>query len=129
MTRLDTTASGFLAGRHAITAFGKGGFRFAGMSHQGSLLIAPSGMRAWQPPSPFLHTTESCEAFLRESAEIDILVIGTGTSMVPLPSEWVFVFRDHRISVDVTATPSAASTYNLLLEEGRRVAAALVAIA
>ena len=37
----------FLPGRHQLEAYGNGGFRFGGMSHRGSVLALPSGVRAW----------------------------------------------------------------------------------
>ena len=38
MARFD----GFVPGRHLIDAFGDGGFRFAEMSHRGSILATPA---------------------------------------------------------------------------------------
>ena len=39
----------FYPGRAPIDAYGNGGFRFAGMSHRGSILCLPSGISAWSP--------------------------------------------------------------------------------
>ncbi|MHB1111361.1 MAG: Mth938-like domain-containing protein, partial [Devosia sp.] len=41
-----------------IDAYGNGGFRFAGMSHRGSLLCLPTGMRAWNVQQPAELTRE-----------------------------------------------------------------------
>jgi uncharacterized protein len=120
---------GFLPGRHIIDGFGQGGFRFGDMSHQGSILALPSGIRRWAPPSPFRHDEGIYAAVLAEADAIDILLIGTGTVPFPIPEPLRWRFRDARMSADAMTTNSAASTYNLLLEEGRRVAAALVALA
>src|SRR5499433_3517552 len=49
-----------------IDAYGNGGFRFAGMSHRGSLLCLPSGIYAWDVKAADDVTAESCAAFLRE---------------------------------------------------------------
>lgn len=40
----DTIPSGFVPGRYGIDAYGNGGFRFADMSHRGSVLMLPSGI-------------------------------------------------------------------------------------
>ena len=37
---------GFVPGRAPIDAYGNGGFRFADMSHRGSILALPSGIKA-----------------------------------------------------------------------------------
>ncbi len=48
---------GFLPGRYPFDAYGNGGFRFADMSHRGSLLALPSGIRAW-PVSSLAELTD-----------------------------------------------------------------------
>jgi uncharacterized protein len=120
---------GFLPGRHAIAGFGQGGFRFGEMSHQGSILALPSGIRRWEPPKPFRHDEALYDAVLAEADATDMLLIGTGATPVPPPAPLRQRFRDSGIAIDVMTTGSAASTYNVLLAEGRRVAAALVAVA
>lgn len=128
MTRSPPRYEGFLPGLHAIDSFGQGGFRFAGMSHVGSLLALPSGMRAIEAPEPFRHQDALYEPVLAEAEAIDILLLGTGTVPFPLPGALRQRLRDAAISADVMTTASAASTYNLLLGEGRRIAALLVAV-
>ena len=46
MTASSPPATGYVAGRHRIDDYGAGGFRFADMSHRGSILALPSGIRA-----------------------------------------------------------------------------------
>jgi uncharacterized protein len=120
---------GFLPGRHAIAGFGQGGFRFAAMSHQGSILALPSGIHRWELPTPFRHDESLYARVVEEAAEIDVLLIGAGEVPLPMPQALRWRFRERGISADVMTTASAASTYNVLLDEGRRVAAALVAVA
>jgi uncharacterized protein len=120
---------GFLPGRHAITGIGQGGFRFGEMSHQGSILALPSGVCRWSPPEPFRHDETAYADVFAEAGDIDMLLIGAGGVPLPLPEALRWRFREMKIAPDVMTTASAASTYNLLLDEGRRVAAALVAVA
>ena len=128
MNRTPPRYEGFLPGLHAIDNFGQGGFRFAGMSHVGSLLALPSGMRAFDPPDPFRHDEALYEPVFAEAGAIDILLLGTGGVPFPVPPALRQRFREATISADVMTTSSAASTYNLLLGEGRRVAALLVEV-
>jgi uncharacterized protein len=128
MSLLQQLYDGFLPGLHAITGFGQGGFRFGDMSHQGSIMALPSGVRRWEPPSPLRHAEALYAAAFVEAAAIDMLLIGCGDVPLPLPEPLRWRFRESGIAADVMTTPSAASTYNVLLTEGRRVAAALVAV-
>ena len=76
MSRFD----GFVPGRHQLDAFGAGGFRFAGMSHRGSVLALPSGIRIW-PVSRFSDVTPATfQPVLDEAESIDFLLIGTGAN-------------------------------------------------
>ena len=119
---------GFLPGLHAIQGFGQFGFRFADMSHRGSILVLPSGITGWTVLEPFQHHEQQYDAIFAAAAQIDIVLIGAGTVPLPLPASLRWRFRDNGISADVMTTPSACSTYNVLLGEGRRVAAALLAV-
>jgi uncharacterized protein len=118
----------FLPGRHQIEGFGKGGFRFGGMSHNGSILILPSGMRAIAVASIAEVAVIDLEMIVAEKSEIDFLLIGVGATIAPLP----VVLREHlkseNINFDVMDTRAAARTYNVVLAEDRRVAALLIAV-
>jgi uncharacterized protein len=119
---------GFLPGRHPIESYGAGGFRFAGMSHRGSILALPSGVRAWEVTSPGEFSVEAFAPVLAEAATIDVLLIGTGLNPAPLPDALRWRLKDAGIGVDAMQTGAAARTYNILLAENRKVAAALLAV-
>lgn len=119
---------GFVPGRHAFDAYGNGGFRFADMSHRGSILALPSGVRAWEVSSPAELTDASFAAVIAEADEIELLLLGTGANIAPLPQELRWRLRDSGIGLDVMQTGAAARTFNILLAENRRVAAALIAV-
>ena len=124
MPRFD----GFVPGRHQIDAFGAGGFRFAEMSHRGSILALPTGIRIW-PVAAFAEVTlESLQPVIDEADSVDFLLLGTGSDIVFLPTEWREHFRAAGISIEGMATAAAARTYNVLVGEDRRVAAALIAV-
>ena len=125
---LFADVKGFLPGTHALEGYGAGGFQFAGMSHRGSILLLPSGIYAWEASTPDDLTLEAFARVLREAkGSIEHLLIGTGTQMLPL-----FDLRDALgkagVSADPMATAAAARTYSILLDEKRRVAAALLAV-
>jgi uncharacterized protein len=119
---------GFVPGRHLIDSYGAGGFRFAEMSHRGSILMLPSGVKAWEVTSPAEFSAEAFAPVFAEAGEIDVLLIGTGRDAAPLPDALRWRLKDARIGVDAMQTGAAARTYNILVAENRKVAAALVAV-
>lgn len=112
----------------AITAYGGGGFRFAEMSHKGSLLCLPSGIYAWDVDDPAVLNVDVLRPALDESGRIEILLLGTGASQIFAAPELRARFAESGISLEAMATGAAARTYNVLLAEGRAVAAALIAV-
>jgi len=113
----------------SIEAYGNGGFRFAGMSHRGSLLCFPDGIWAW-PLNDISELSEGTLSAVFDRAEnLDFFLIGAGRDPWVLPDELRRRFRDLSLSVDAMATGAAVRTYNILLAENRRVGAGLIAVA
>jgi uncharacterized protein len=120
---------GFVPGRHPIDAYGNGGFRFAEMSHRGSILVLPSGIRAWVPTDPKAIDRTSLRPVLAEGRAVELLLIGTGLDIAPFPDTLRRWLKEAGIGLDVMQTGAAARTYNILMAENRKVAAALIAVA
>ncbi len=118
---------GFVPGRHAIDAYGNGGFRFGDMSHRGSILALPSGVRAWDVTGVADLGEEALDAVFAE-ARLELLLLGTGLDIAAVPESVRWRFREARIGLDVMQTGAAARTYNILLAENRSVGAALIAV-
>ncbi len=115
-------------GRAPIEAYGNGGFRFADMSHRGSLLCLPSGIHGWEPADPAKLTAADFDRVFSETEGIEILLVGTGADIRPLPAALRTAMKEAGISADPMSTGAAVRTYNVLLAEDRAVAAALVAV-
>jgi uncharacterized protein len=98
------------------------------MSHVGSLICLPSGIYAWNETSSDNFSPDSFAKILEEAHSIEILLIGTGEELVPIREPLRSRFRDKNISADSMATGAAVRTYNVLVSEGRAVAAAFVAV-
>jgi uncharacterized protein len=111
-----------------IDGYGKGGFRFGGMSHRGSLLCLPSGIWAWDAAGPADITEASLARAFAEAEAIGLFLLGSGRESWIVPDALFDRFRALNINVEVARTGTAVSTYNILLGEGRRVAAGLIAV-
>ena len=111
-----------------IDAHGGGGFRFAGMSHRGSLLCLPDGIWAWPVAAHAMLTEDSLALVFARADELDFFVLGAGAKPWLMPEPLRARFRAAHISADAMATGPAVRTYNVMLMESRRVAAGLIAI-
>jgi uncharacterized protein len=110
-----------------IDAHGGGGFRFADMSHRGSLLSLPGGVWAWPVAKPEAITEEALSRVFDRAGDLDFFILGTGAAPWIMPGALRQRFRDVHISADMMATGPALRTYNVMLMEGRRVGAGLIA--
>lgn len=115
-------------GRPPIDAYGNGGFRFADMSHRGSIQILPSGVYAWRP-AIFADAGEGdFDKFFAQADAIELLLIGTGAQLTFVPEPLKLSLRARHLRFETMDTGGAARTYNVLLGEKRLVAAALIAV-
>ena len=111
-----------------IDAYGNGGFAFAGMSHRGSLLFLPEAVWAWPVTRPDEIDKHSLQRVFASANGIDTLIIGTGADVWLPPPELRIAFRAVRVVLDAMQTGPAIRTYNVMIGERRRVAAALIAV-
>lgn len=111
-----------------IDAYGGGGFRFAEMSHKGSLLCLPTGMHKWDVAGPADITLKSLAPVFDAAADLDVLLIGLGKDIAGLDRSIREALREQKIIVEAIATGGAVRTYNILLGERRAVGAALIAV-
>jgi uncharacterized protein len=116
-----------------IEAYGNGGFRIGGnsgaLSHRGSLLCLPDGIWAWSV-NAVAQVDEAAlgEVFARAGA-LDIFLLGCGSDPWALPPALRSRFHDRHIVVDAMTTGAAVRTWNIMLAEGRRAGAGLIAVA
>jgi uncharacterized protein len=104
-----------------VDGYGPGFFRVGGVVHRGPLLLLPAGVGPWGG-------FEDLDAILEQRAAIDVLLVGMGAEIRPLPAETRARLEGAGIGVDIMASPPACRTYNVLLGEARRVAAALIPV-
>ncbi|MBL4612675.1 MAG: Mth938-like domain-containing protein [Emcibacter sp.] len=112
----------------SISSYGDGGFRIGEQRSKGSMLITPKGYYPWEATDVASITFDSLKRITEQRNDIDILLIGMGENMAFLNKELRAALEAVNIAVDVMSTGAAARTYNVLLAEGRKVSAALIAI-
>src|SRR4051812_35204775 len=117
-------------GRQIIESYGDGRFRVTGAVHQGSVLVFPDKTIAWGITESGALTEESLAgiAAAGDAGTVDLLLIGCGPRMTLIPGKLRAALRSHGVVIEPMDTGAAARTYNVLAAEGRKVAAALIAV-
>jgi uncharacterized protein len=111
-----------------IEAYGNGGFVFDTMSHKGSLLCLPDAIWAWPVTRPEDIDRASLARVFAGASGIDTLIVGTGISVCLPPNDLREALRRVHVGIDTMQTGAAIRTYNIMIGERRRVAAALIAV-
>ncbi len=112
-----------------IEAFGGGGFRIGEQRIEGSILILQNAVRPWPVRSLSVLTPDDLSPVSRLGPlEIEVLLLGVGAAMALAPKAVRTAMFNAGVGLDVMSTPEACRMYNYLAGEGRRVAAALLAV-
>ena len=104
-----------------VEGYGPGFFRVGGRVFSGPVLLIPGGPVAWEG-------IPNLEPIVEHRAGFDVCLMGMGAEIAFLPQALREVLEDVGIGVETMATPAACRTYNVLLAEERRIAAALMPI-
>ena len=113
----------------SLDAYGEGGFRLSGLRHEGSVLIVQDQAQAWPVSNLAGLTPESLAPVLDAgSREVEFLLLGMGAANALPPKAVREALSKAGIGLEFMDTPTAARMYNVLTAEGRRLAAALIAI-
>ncbi len=108
--------------RQVIQSYGAGGFRVSDVRHDGAIIVSASRTIAWADAAVTALVPESI------AVDIDVLVIGCGARAAFVTPAMRATFKRRGVALEVADTPAACRTYNILLSEGRRVAAALLPV-
>jgi uncharacterized protein len=111
-----------------IQGYREGGFTIGGVRHQGSVLVLRERTLAWQVAAFDDLTQESLEPVLGAAPAVEILVLGAGPRFAMVSPAFRQGLRERGVAVECMATPAACRTFNVLLAEDRRVAAALIPV-
>lgn len=115
-------------GRKLVTSYGDGVFRFGEETVTGSILLFPEAVYSWNVSSVDEITPQSFSRIIEHAQEIDILLLGMGSQLTPVPLAWRQALKEHGIVIEPMDTGAACRTYNVLVSEARRVAAAMIAV-
>jgi len=110
------------AGRQLIERYGAAGFRVSGVIYAGPVLVFPDRTLSWAAAAP---TAESLAPVVAHGG-IELLLLGLGRHVAPITPALRLWLKGEGIAVEPMDTGAACRTYNVLVAEDRRVAAALL---
>jgi len=116
------------SGCQRIDSYGEGRFRISGVVHVGSVLVMPGRVEPWPVAEAAMVTFAFLGPITRHEPPLEILLVGCGKSFGPAPAELRVALRQAGVALEWMDTGAACRTFNVLLAEERRVAAALIAI-
>jgi uncharacterized protein len=111
-----------------IESYGDGGFRINGRRFMGSVIVFVERAELWPVSDMTGVTADSLAPVLIAEPAPEFLLLGCGPSMAPVDTTVRQAFAARGIMLEVMDTGAAARTYNMLLNENRRFAAALIAV-
>jgi len=112
-----------------IQTYGNGGFTVSGIRHNGPVVVLRHQTLPWAPPHDLTNLTAAhFAAVLDPAAEVSIVLLGCGARAVQVNGALRAELRAAGMTVEPMDSGAACRTFNLLLLEGRRVAAMLIAL-
>lgn len=116
-------------GAKQVQSYGDGGFRIAGERHEGSVVLFPTRVLSWAPTTPEAVSIESLAEVTSAEERVGILLVGCGPTFTAPPKGLRADLKDSAgIVLEWMDTGAACRTFNVLLGEGRDIAAALLAV-
>lgn len=116
-------------GRQIIQAYPAGGFKISGVIYDGAVLVMPDQTLSWSAPADFADVRpDHFSSLFNMADDIDVLLFGMGARAGFFPPSYRADLRAKNLVVETMDTGAACRTYNVLMAEGRRVAAALMPV-
>lgn len=111
-----------------IQTYGDGQFKVSGQLHRGAVIVFPEETVQWPVDATSGITAESLAAVIATGRDVEVLLVGCGERMVLIPRAVREALKASGVVIEPMATGPACRTYNVLMAEERRVAAALLPV-
>jgi len=118
------------SGRQIVESYGEGRFRVTGQVYESPILVFPERTLTW-PVIRFADASlENLAPVLAAGREgnVELLLFGQGPQMQLVPPALRQGLRAAGVVLEPMDTGAACRTYNVLMAEGRRIAAALIPV-
>ena len=115
-------------GRELIQSYTGGRFKVSGVIHVGSVIVTPKLTMPWPVADLADLTIDSFAPLFGGDLKVDVCLLGCGARMERLPVDLRKALKEKGLTAEPMDTGAACRTYNMLIAEGRLVAAALLAL-
>lgn len=112
--------------RMVIQSYGADGFRISDSEFPAAVFVLPDRVIAWKDEGDALSDAKTFDALLEHAGDIEVLLFGTGKTARFPSSDVRKALKESGIVVEPMNTGAACRTFNVLMAEGRLVAAALL---
>lgn len=114
--------------RQVIDGYGPGQFCISGQWRVGAVIVLPDRTLSWDATDVASLSVEDFAPVLAAEPKVEILLLGTGGTMRMIPKALRLTLREQGVVVELMDSRAVCRTYNVLLAEGRRVAAAMLPV-
>jgi len=112
-----------------IETYGAGGFRVSGQRIEGAILLLQDVVRPWSASTlAGLQVTDFADIIAAGLVAVEFVLLGTGAETALAPRPVRDALKQVGLGLEMMNTPEACRLYNVLAADGRRVAAALLAV-
>lgn len=112
------------ADRQIIQSYSAGGFKISGQAYQGPVIVFPDRTVPWTASSAA--ELKPGDFDMLDRKDLDVVLIGCGAQGARLDREVVNALKSRGVLPEAMDTGAACRTYNVLMADGRRIAAALL---
>lgn len=117
------------AGKKIIQSYTPGQFRINGEIHAGPIIVFTDSVHEWTTnASAETLGADDFQSVIERTDELDLLLLGCGEKMELPLFKLRSTLKEQNIILEIMDTGAACRTYNVLMAEGRRVAAALLPV-
>lgn len=115
-------------GTQIIQSYAGGRFRISGQSFERAVIVTPEKTSAWLTEAAHIDdlSEDDFSPLIERAQSIDVVLLGCGSEIAFLDKTLKQTLSEKGLPVEVMDTGAACRTYNVLMAEGRRVAAALL---
>jgi len=115
------------ANRKIIQGYGPGSFRVSGEVYNSAIIVFPDRVEPWNyTGDPASFTEADFNALFASAGDTEVVLLGCGSAMQFISPALRKTFSGKGLALETMDTGAACRTYNVLMAEGRLVAAALI---